>query len=202
MVNNRNKKDDNREIEIRLQLDDPEPLLKFLKNSANFLKTSKQVDFYFDLPEKTFIYTDSKGYKNADEWFRVRISKENSLCYKKWYRDEKTGKSLYADEIELDIEDGKKLITLLKVLGFKEISVIRKYRESWRYKDFKFDCDKVDGLGFFVEIEFIGKIDDPTKGRDKIFELLKNLRIKNWKVIKGGYPWMQWNSDKNYFEED
>jgi len=196
MTNNNNK-----EIEVRLQLDDPEPLFKFFKNSAEFLKTSNQVDFYFDLPEKTFIYTDSNGYKNADEWLRVRISDKNSVCYKKWYRDENTGKSLYADEIELNIEDGEKLITLLESLGFKKISVVDKHRESWKYRDFQFDCDKIKGLGSFVEIEFIGKIEDPTKGREKIFDLLEDLGIKNWKVIKGGYPWMLWNKDKNFFEE-
>lgn len=191
----------NKEIEIRLQLDDPDPFLKLLKKSGNFLKGADQVDFYFDPPGKTFIYTDSEGYKNADEWFRVRISDKNSICYKKWYRDKNTGKSLYADEMELNVEDGKGLIVLLKILGFKQISVIEKHRESWKYEDFKFDCDKIKKLGFFVEIEFVGKISDPAKGREKIFNLLKILGIKNWKVISGGYPWMQWNKNKNLFEE-
>jgi len=196
MANNNNQ-----EIEIRLQLDNPEFLLKFLKKAAKFLEKSNQVDFYFDSPHKTFFYTDAKGYKNADEWLRVRINGNNSICYKRWYRDKNTGGSLYADEIEINIEDGKKLITLLESLGFKQISVVEKYRESWKYSDFRFDCDKIKGLGSFVEIEFRGKIDDPTRGRKKIFDLLENLGIKNWKVIKGGYPWMLWNKDKNLFEE-
>ena len=197
MANN-NKK----EIEVRLQLDDPRPLFKFLKNSAEFLERSSQVDFYFDSPLKTFIYTDSQGYKNADEWLRVRISDKSSVCYKKWYRDKNTGKSLYADEIELGVEDGKGLVVLLENLGFKQICTVEKYRESWKYGDFQFDCDKIKGLGSFIEIEFTGKIDNPKKGREKIFDLLKNLGIKNWKVIKGGYPWMLWNKDKNLFEEN
>ncbi|HPQ23245.1 MAG TPA: class IV adenylate cyclase [Candidatus Paceibacterota bacterium] len=192
----------NKEIEVRLQLDDPKPLFKFLKKSAEFLKTSNQIDFYFDLPDRTFTYIDSKGYKNADEWLRVRISDKNSLCYKKWHRDKNTGRSLYADETELYIDNGKGCVTLLENLGFKKICVIEKHRESWKYSDFQFDCDKVKGLGFFVEIEFMGKIDDPTKGREKIFDLLENIGIKNWKVIKGGYPWMVWNKDKNLFEDD
>lgn len=197
MANNNNK-----EIEVRLQLDDPQPLFKFLKSSAKFLKKSNQIDFYFDSPQKTFLYTDSRGYKNADEWLRIRISDKNSICYKKWYRDKNTGKSLYADEIELGVEDGKGFIVLLESLGYKQICVVEKNRESWRYEDFQFDCDEIKELGFFVEIEFIGKIDDPTKDREKIFEMLENLGIRNWKVIKGGYPWMLWNKDKNLFEEN
>lgn len=193
--------DNNKEIEVRIQLDDGKSLLNFLKNSAEFLKRSDQVDFYFDSPQKTFIYTDVRGYKNADEWLRIRISDKNSICYKKWYRDKSTGKSLYADEIELGIEDGKRFIMLLESLGYKQICVVEKYRESWKYDDFQFDCDEIKGLGSFVEIEFTGKIEDPTKGREKIFDLLEKLGIKNWKVIKGGYPWMLWNKDKNLFEE-
>jgi len=192
----------NKEIEVRIQLDDPKPLFKFLKSSAEFLKRSNQVDFYFDSPQKTFIYIDSEGYKNADEWLRVRISDKNSVCYKKWHRDRNTGKSLYADEIELGIGDGKGFITLLESLGYKQVSVIEKYRESWKYGDFQFDCDEIKGLGFFVEVEFTGKIDNPTKGKEEIFELLENLGIQNWRVIRGGYPWMLWNKDKNLFEED
>lgn len=191
----------NKEIEVRIQLEDPNPFFKFLKDSAELLKKSYQVDFYFEPPQKTFIYIDAKGYKNADEWLRIRIGDKDSICYKRWHRDKSTGKSLYADEIEIGIGDGKGLITILENLGYKQICVVEKYRESWKYGDFQFDCDKVKGLGSFVEIEFTGKIEDPTKGREKIFDLLEKLGIKNWKVINGGYPWMLWNKNKSPFEE-
>lgn len=192
--------DNNKEIEVRIQLDDKRQLLNFLKNSAEFLKKSKQIDFYFDPPQKTFVYTTAEGYKDADEWLRIRISDKHSICYKKWYRDKDTGKYLYADEIELGIEDGRRFITLLENLGYKQICVVEKCRESWKYGDFRFDCDEVKGLGFFVEIEFTGKIEDPTKGQEKIFDLLEKLEIKNWKVIERGYVWMLWNKDKIFLK--
>lgn len=163
---------------------------------------SDQVDYYFEPPEKTFIYTDSEGYKDADEWLRVRFSGKDEICYKKWYRDNKTGKSLYADEIESAVEDGKKLLKIFKLLHFRQICIIKKHRESWQYDKFRFDCDKVEDIGFFVEVEFEGEIDDPSKGREKIFNLLKKIGIDDYKVVKRGYPWMQWNPNKKHYEED
>lgn len=190
----------NYEIEIRIQLKEPDIFRQWLKKSAELVGTSNQTDFYFEPAEKSFTYFDSNGYKNADEWLRVRIGDKNEICYKKWYRDKTTGKSLYADEIETSIDNDEKLVEILKRLDFNQIAIVKKHRESWLYKDFRFDCDRVEGLGFFVEIEFKGEIDNPSGGREKIIDLLKEIGAENWKIIKGGYPWMQWNLDKNLFE--
>jgi predicted adenylyl cyclase CyaB len=108
---------------------------------------------------------------------------------------------LYADEIETSVHDGNKLIQILESLGFNKISTIKKRRESWRFNNFQFDCDEVEGLGFFVEIEYKGEIEDTTKGRQVITDFLAEIGIRGWKIIKRGYPWMQWNPDIKHFEE-
>ena len=190
------------EIELKLKLEQPEILIKWLKENAELVGTSEQSDQYFDPPNKSFTYVDAEGYKDADEWFRVRSSeKGNEICYKLWHRDEKTGKSLYADEIETGVDDPKQILKILERLKFKPTSLIEKHRESYKYKDFQFDCDEIKGLGFFVEIEFKGKIEDPTKGNQKIYDLIKEIGIKNWKKTKRGYPCIQWNPGKDHFEE-
>lgn len=192
---------ENTEIEIRIFLEDYNPILNWLKVNAELIKTSKQSDYYFEHPNRPFIYIDSQGEKNADDWLRVRFGKNNEVCYKKWHRDKRTGKSLYADEIETSVQDAKKLIQILESLGFKKISTIKKRRESWQYNNFQFDCDDVEGLGFFVEIEYKGEVDDPAKGRGIITDFLAEIGIKDWKIIKRGYPWMQWNPNVNHFEK-
>jgi predicted adenylyl cyclase CyaB len=191
----------NIEIEIRIKLKNPALFLWWLKKSAKKIKTSDQTDFYFDPPHRSFIYKDADGSKNADEWLRIRTSaKGDEICYKHWHKDLKTNKSTYADEFETSIGDARQGLKILKKLGFKQTSVIKKQREEWGYKDFVFACDEIEGLGFFVEIEYHGKISDPTKGKDRIFDLLKDIGVRDWKKIKGGYPWMQWNPGKNHFE--
>ncbi|MBS3165738.1 class IV adenylate cyclase [Candidatus Woesearchaeota archaeon] len=192
----------NIEIEIKLKLDQPEILLNWLKKNAEFVKSSDQIDYYFDPPHKSFIFEDEEGYKDAAEWFRIRVSpKGNELCYKFWHRDPQTNISLYADEIETSIGDEKQVKEMLKRLGFKETSIIEKHRESYRYRDFQFDCDEVKGMGFFVEIEFRGELSDPALGKQKIYDLLNEIGINNWKKTKRGYVWMQWNPGREYFEE-
>ncbi|PIN76852.1 class IV adenylate cyclase [Candidatus Woesearchaeota archaeon CG10_big_fil_rev_8_21_14_0_10_36_11] len=194
---------ENIEIEIKLKLDNPEIVLRWLQENATLIKTSDQVDYYFNPPHKTFIYNAEDGTKDADEWFRIRVSENgNEICYKYWYRDEKTQKSLYADEIETSIGDEKQILEILRRLGFKPTSTIRKHRESYRYKEFQFDCDTVEELGYFVEIEFRGELEDPTQGKQKIFDLLNEIGITNWQKTKRGYSWIQWNPGKNHFDTD
>ncbi len=192
---------ENVEIELRIFLEDYNSMLDWLKNNANLVKVSEQTDCYFEHPNRPFIYIDNQGEKNADDWLRVRFGKNDEVCYKKWHRDQQTGKSLYADEIETSVQDGNKLIQILESLGFKKISTIKKKRESWIYDKFQFDCDDVEGLGFFVEIEYKGEVDDLTKGRNIITDFLTKIKIKDWKIIKMGYPWMQWNPKVKHFEE-
>ncbi len=194
---------ENIEIEIKLKLDDPKKLLTWLEKNAKLVKVSEDTDYYFDPPHKSFIYKNKfDGTKDADEWFRIRVSeKGNEICYKKWHREEETGKSLYADEIETLIGDEKQIIKILSRLGFKETSVIKKHRKSYQYKNFRFDCDTVDRLGFFVEIEFRGEIEDPAKGKDKIIDLLKEIGMNDWKKSKRGYSWIQWNPESKHYED-
>lgn len=99
---------DNIEIEMRIYLEKPNTFLSWLKKSAELINSLNQIDFYFEPPDKPFIYIDSSGYKNADKWLRVRIGDKNEICYKRWYRDKNSQKSLYADEIEVAVENGKK----------------------------------------------------------------------------------------------
>lgn len=192
----------NIEIEVKLKIDEPEKLLNWLGKNAQLIKTCDQTDYYFDPPHKTYIRKDAEGYQDAEEWFRIRISeKGDEICYKFWHRDPTTGKSIYADEIETSIGDHKQVLAILSRLGFKETSMIKKHRESYRYGNFQFDCDTVEDLGFFVEVEFKGKIEHPEKGKEIIFEFLRSINLTKWKKTKRGYSWIQWNPERNHFEE-
>ncbi|MCG2690096.1 class IV adenylate cyclase [Candidatus Parcubacteria bacterium] len=194
---------ENIEIEIRIKLLDPTLLMDWFKKTAKLLRKTEQEDFYFELPKQPFIFVDEDGYKDANEWLRVRKSSNgNSFCYKKWHRDPKNKVSLYADEFETSLENYKKAIMIFEALGFRAVSVIKKQREDYQYKDFLFSCDVVEGLGSFVEIEFNGIVEDLGAGRKKILSLLESigLRENDYQIVKRGYPWMQWNKNKELFE--
>jgi predicted adenylyl cyclase CyaB len=191
------------EIEIKLKLDNPETLMAWLKKNAELVKDYSHTDYYFDPPHKTFAYTNPEDQtKDADEWFRIRTSeKGNEICYKLWHRDPESGRSLYADEIETFIGDKEAALKIITLLGFKETSVIKKHRKSYSYKEFQFDCDNVDDLGFFVEVEFKGEVEDPVEGKHRIYSMLKEIGLNDWKKTKRGYSWIQWNPESNHYEE-
>ncbi len=189
-----------KEIEVKLKLANPKQLFEWLEKNAKKVGEYEQIDYYFEHDLHPFRFKDCEDYIDADEWFRVRVgSNKNEVCYKCWYRDEETNKSTYCDEIETEIGDPKRMIEIIKRLGYKQSSTIRKHRESWKQGDFKFDCDDVDGLGFFVEVEFTGEAEDPMEGKQKIFSLLKQIGIE-WKKTRRGYCWIQWNPGKEHFE--
>jgi predicted adenylyl cyclase CyaB len=185
----------NIEIEIRIALDDNTIFENWLINNAKYINQSYQHDIYYEPIKEPFIHLNNRNEKDADEWLRVRNSKGiTELCYKKWHRDQITKESLYADEIEVRIDNYEKLILLLNHLNYHKISEIKKTRDSWSYRQFKIEKDTIEGLGVFFEIEFIDTIFSPALGKDLIFSFLKEINIDNWKLIDRGYPWMQWNS--------
>lgn len=190
-----------REIEVKLQVGEIEKLLAWLKKNAVLEKEVTQTDFYFDPPDRSFIFTDPEGYQDAAEWFRVRLEGDRAeVCYKHWHREETTNKSTYADEIEIPIADGERFLLVLGLLGFKKTSKIEKQRSVWHYREFEFAIDRVKGLGDFVEIEYQGKVTDPFKAKQKIFKMLAKVGTGEWRKSKRGYCFMQWNPGKDHFE--
>jgi adenylate cyclase class 2 len=190
------------EIEIKIKLKDSDKLLRWLEGNAVLEKKIQQTDYYFDPPDRSFIFEGRDDYRDAKEFFRVRFEEEKSeVCYKYWHRDQKTEQSIYADEIEFEICDGKRFLMILEILGFRQTALIEKKRSVWRHQDFEFALDQVKGLGDFVEIEYKGKVSDPLQARQKIFALVEQIGLKHWRETKRGYCAIQWNPGKNHFEE-
>lgn len=192
-----------REIEIKLKVgaEEHRKLINWLGENAVLEGENTQVDYYFDPPGSSFRSEDKEGCVDAKEFFRVRLSDKGAeICYKHWYRDEATDRSLYADEYEVGIADGDKLIRILKVLGFQQTALIEKERSIWRYQDLEFALDKVKDLGAFVEVEYKGKVIEPERALAKMYEVLAQIGIKNWRRTKRGYCFIQWNPGKNHFE--
>ncbi len=187
-----------REIEIKLKLEDNTRLQAWLEENAEKVAEISQHDIYFDPPDRSF-RIEVDGEMDAQEFLRVRFSDRDAICYKHWYRDD-AGKSTHADEFETELEDGRKVLKVFDALGFEETARITKDREVWRYREFEFALDSVEELGEFVEIEYQGDAQDPTVGLGKIYQLLDKIGLKDWKKTKRGYCFMIWNPDAEQYE--
>ncbi|TRZ64735.1 MAG: class IV adenylate cyclase [Spirochaetia bacterium] len=177
----------NIEIEIQVNVENPKPLIEFLEKSGNFQSEKHQVDEYFSPAHRDFL-----GVRPAKEWLRLRDADgKYSINYKNWHFDE-NGKSHHCDEFETKIESIDQARKIFSALNFKSLVVVDKLRKIWAYKDYEVATDSVRSLGDFVEIEYIGKDEsiDPKKVTEEMVEFLKKVGCGKITRNYVGYPFL------------
>ncbi len=151
------------EVEIKAKVDNFDAIRENLKKIGAIKKKElKMGDIYFKHPSRDFAKTD--------EALRIRNSnKNNFLTYKGPKLDEltKTRK-----EIEIEINEPRKLKNILLNLGFIQVPKIKKKRVIYEINQFQICLDDVDFIGKFVEIE--------TEVKDEIDRELKTNEIINF----------------------
>jgi len=188
----------NIEIEIQVNIENSKPLLEFLEKNAVFQKENHQIDEYFSPIHRNFIEV-----RPVEEWLRLRDSSgKYSINYKNWHFD-KNGKGHYCDEYETKIEDLNQLRKILEVLNFKSLVVVDKVRKIWTYGEYEISMDSVKGLGYFVEIEYVGKDNqaDPKKITDEMVKFIKGINCGKITRNYVGYPFQLLFPDEVKLEE-
>lgn len=88
----------------------------------------------------------------------------------------------------------------MKLLGFKDFTLVDKKRKVYTYKNFEIVVDAVKGLGEFTEIELTdsdGSV--PIKQEfQRIYDFLKQIGFKQIRSQQRGYVSMLWNLDKDF----
>jgi len=176
----------NIEIEIQVQLENIRPLKAFLNKKAKLLRKSRQIDYYYTPAHRDFL----KKYP-AVEWLRLRqTDKGSSINYKYWHVDEED-RSHYSDEYESSIDDIGQLKLILKALNFKQIAVVDKKRQDYKYRSYIISVCQVKKLGEFVEIEFEGGTDKrAVQITNGMIEFLKKLGVGKITRNYNGYPYI------------
>lgn len=176
----------NIEVEIQVQIEKSAPLLKFLKEKAEFIDSSKEFDEYYVPCCRSFI-----DVKPTKEWLRLRRKAGKfTITYKNWYF-KKDGTSTHADEYETKIEDIEQLRNIFLALKFRTLIKVEKMRKRYSHKDFEISLDQVKNLGDFLEIEYKGTTEDnPKKITDSMIKLLKDVGVGKITRNYVGYPFM------------
>lgn len=186
----------NIEIEQRFITHQQQVLNDWLNKQATWLSHNYFQDIYFQNPKKPFVHTDDNGFKDAHEWLRIRQCKDSSnLCYKCWHRDLQNNLPLYADQVELNIDNPDSMKIILQRLDYHPIAEVYRWRTSWRYHKYNIVKDEVNDLGIFYEIEYVDTTQQPHVAIESIYNLLHIIGITDYKIIDKGYPWMYWNSN-------
>jgi len=177
----------NIEIEIKVRIEKSDVLLDFLEKNGEFQGEHHQVDEYFTPAHKDYV-----SVRPVDEWLRLREQDGKfSINYKLWHRDE-TGKSMYCDEIETSVGSTEQMRKIFQALECRSLVVVDKIRKAWIYKDYEVAVDSVKNLGNFVEIEYMGKDEnpDPKKIASEMLQFLQNLNCGTIQEDNVGYPYL------------
>ena len=138
------------ELEIKIRAQSHEPIRQMLRDAgAQYVSRVLETNRLLDLPDGTL--------SRARCGLRVRAIEvldgdgpAATLTYK---GPRKAGRFKRREELEVTVEDGAAMLSILQALGYCEKFVFEKRRESWRMDDCRVELDEVPLLGRFVEVE-------------------------------------------------
>lgn len=173
-----------KEIEIQVQVEKIQPLLKFLAKNGKQVLKARQIDEYFIPKHRNFLKR-----KPIVEWLRLRDANAQYFINYKYWHVGRDRKSHHAEEYETKIENLEQMKSIFKILNIKPIVIVDKSRTSYLYKNYEISIDHVKGLGDFIELEYKGRTSRPPREiTAEMGHFLKNLGVG--KIYKNyvGYP--------------
>ena len=173
------------EVELKVRADHEAVRESIGALDAEFRGTIEQDDTYYDAPHKDFGETDE-----ALRVRRERIvetagesgteSKERTetavLTYKGPLVD---SESKTRREIETDVGDGNAIEEALAALGFEPAATVSKTRSIYAAaeEEWTLVCDRVEGLGEFLEVELEAEEDRIETARERVYDVLEDLGL-------------------------
>jgi len=171
-----NHKKNNKEIEIKIQIEDKNEIKEIQKKlkSLNgisapkiFQRTFRLDTPSFDLEQKGIFLRTRKEGENAVMTVKIKFLKTNNTNY------------FQRKEFEISIDSAENGAELLRNLGFSKQKIFEKYRELWTFekKEVQVTIDNLP-FGDFIEIE---------GSKKEIEEMIKSLGMINKKRIINTY---------------
>jgi len=174
-----------------------------IRKIARFVKKETRGDDYFALRRKF----RKHGYPKKA--FRVRQKpNEFEVNFKKWLKNLWSDDIIVKEEFEFKLkgkEEVEDLLALFKDLGFKQWMKKRKTSESYVSKKDKrliIELNKVEHLGYFIEMEYLSQRHELQKAKKKIHQAMKQLGLTKKDVDNTGYTRLLWDKgikDKRFW---
>jgi predicted adenylyl cyclase CyaB len=138
------------EIEIKLQLDSHAPVLDRLAAlGAAHIGTARETNIFFDRPDHAL--------RRADSGLRVRFTTTAADPHPRallTFKGPAATTGLRAREaFDLHLTPPDQIVPLLQALGFVQLFLFEKDRDSWRLADCLIELDTLPHFGTFLEIE-------------------------------------------------
>ncbi len=187
------------EVETKVKIENVPKLRNKIKKIARFEKKESRGDDYFALQKR--------GYPKKS--FRIRDDGEKMIVnFKKHLKSLWKQGVVVKREFEFELSDMKHIgnfLALLEDFNFKEWVKKRKTTESYLYKKDKrvvIEINKVQHLGYYMEIEYKAKLSEVERARKKILQVLRELEIDKNQIDNIGYTRRLYDKgikDRKYF---
>lgn len=187
------------EVETKVKINNVPELRNKIKKITRFEKKESRGDDYFALQKRGY---PKKAFRIRDDGKKMVVNFKKHL--KKLYGQGVVVKREY----EFELSDTKHLgnfLALLEDFNFKEWVKKRKTTESYLYKKDKrvvIEINRVQHLGYYMEIEYKARMSEVEKARKKILQVLKELEIDKKDIDNIGYTRRLYDKgikDKKYF---
>jgi len=131
------------EVELKARIDDLKGVeAKLSMLGATFVKYTSERDVYFNHP--------CRDFSSTDEALRVRFAEGKlTLTYK---GPKLSSQSKTREELSVDISSPE-VLDILKALGFREVTEVKKTRRIYKLGHAIIYLDEVENLGSFIEFE-------------------------------------------------
>ncbi|HEC64419.1 MAG TPA: class IV adenylate cyclase [bacterium] len=192
-----------KELEAKFQVDEKsfKKIKTWLKKNSKFVGKENHEEYYFDHKEAPLTFLGEDNIRDAADYLRIRKGKggKYSICLKKWHKHPvRTEEYTHCDEYEFEVSDGAIAKELLINIGYSDLTEVIKKRLKYKYKKFEIVIDDVKNLGKFIEIELKDKFDDTDVAYERIWDLLRQIGIKEITEMSRGYVSMLWNPNKDF----
>lgn len=172
------------EFEVKVPVDNLELIeLRLRELGATFIGYKEEQDYYIDTRPCIDLVS-------ADSALRLRISRDiqtGRTRYELTFKGprEKHDFAKIRKELTVELADAMAMLDILKMLGFKVLAVVSKRRKIYRDRNYRIYLDEVNGLGKFVEVEYVSEVElGRSQIENEIINLVKQLGIQPNFIVK------------------
>uniref|UniRef100_A0A7C2ZNI4 Class IV adenylate cyclase n=1 Tax=Ignisphaera aggregans TaxID=334771 RepID=A0A7C2ZNI4_9CREN len=172
-----------REFEIKVPVTDLSEIeLKLKELGAVYSEYKEELDYYIDA-------RPCVDLASSDSALRLRVLKDlqsgsthSELTFKG--PREKHDFAKIRSEITVSVSDPTAMLEIFKKLGFGILAKVYKKRKVYSYGPYKIYLDDVEGLGKFIEVEYVGEGIPSALIENEIVNILTLLNIPKNFVTK------------------
>lgn len=168
------------EIELKAWVRDPAGVERRVADFASRVRDFDKFDSYWHGPDWRFV----RGTKG----FRVRSDGDSTVVNFKKKRNE-AGIEIN-QETEFTVSDRAAFVSLVQRIGCEPFYEKRKRGSAWSYDGFLIELLQVEGLGHFIEIEFMLERDDPAAialAQGELKRILRMAGVQESEIEARGY---------------